>query len=73
MSCEFCTDPDGEPCFPQYGLGPHTHHLDERGIHTSLDENQLADGFTPDRDEPGMGVYWCPHCEDGKPSWHGQK
>lgn len=25
MSCEKCTDPDGEACFPVYGLGPHKH------------------------------------------------
>lgn len=67
MSCEFCTDPDGEPCFPQYGLGPHTHHFDEKGIHTHFDEQQECPVFTPSQEEPGMGVYWCPKCGDGKP------
>lgn len=72
MSCALCTDPDGEPCFPMYGLGPHVHavaHNAPRGLilgGTVLLE-QVADGFTPDPDEPGMGTWWCPVCGDGKP------
>lgn len=64
MSCEKCTDPDGDQCFPLYGLGPHS-HPEEGG--TLFDEVQEADGFTPDKDEPGMGIWWCPHCGSGKP------
>lgn len=28
MSCPACTDPDGEPCHPIYGLAPHVHAWD---------------------------------------------
>lgn len=64
MSCEFCTDPDGDSCFPLYGLAPH-YHPSEGG--TILLEQQEADGFTPDKNCPGMGIWWCPHCRSGKP------
>lgn len=67
MSCKFCIDDNGDPCFPCYGLGPHTHEFDENGIHTILDEIQEVPGFTPSIEDFGMGTYWCPHCGDGKP------
>jgi len=66
MSCEKCTDPDGVGCFPIYGLGPHLHGAGYLGATVILP--QEAEGFTPDPDEPGMGVWWCPYCEDGKPA-----
>lgn len=66
MSCELCTDPDGVPCFPMYGLGPHVHKPGPMRGSTVLIE-QVADGFTPEPNDPGMGVWWCPHCGDGKP------
>lgn len=62
MPCEQCTDPDGEACFPLYGLGPHRH---VSGV--TIMEEQSAPGFTPDPDVPGLGTWWCPHCGDGKP------
>ena len=67
MPCEMCTDPDGIACFPMYGLGPHHHE----GGGTTLTEKS-APGFTPDPDCPGMGVWWCPHCGDGKPEAKGE-
>ena len=62
MSCDLCTDPDGVPCFPVYGLCPHHH---EDGVTTLL--AQVAPGFTPDPENPGCGTWWCPHCGSGKP------
>jgi len=70
MSCEYCTDPDGDPCFPMFGLAPHS-HPEEGG--TVFDEPQETPGFTPSKDEPTTGIWWCVHCEEGKPSWHGKK
>lgn len=70
MSCKLCTDPDGAACFPLYGLGPHTHKPGPMLGSTVMDEKQEADGFTPDPACPGMGVWWCPHCGDGKPAQH---
>lgn len=71
MTCEKCTDLDGESCFPLYGLGPHKHvAFDIDGMacmKTVMLEDQTAPGFTPDPDVPGLGVWWCPHCEDGRP------
>lgn len=66
--CEQCTDPDGECCFPMYGLGPHTHEgVAEHGwIGSTRMLPQAADGFTPNPDEPGMGWWWCPTCGAGK-------
>lgn len=68
MSCERCTDPDGVACFPMYGLGPHTHKPVPMLGSTVMDAKQEAEGFTPDPACPGMGVWWCPHCGDGKPA-----
>lgn len=65
MSCEWCTDPDGVPCFPLYGLGPHTHDDQSKTIMTP---NGQVDGFTPNPNEPGMGTHWCLHCGEGKPT-----
>lgn len=62
MSCEHCTDPDGIPCFPQYGHAPHVHT--SKGM---VFTGEAVEGFTPDPDEPGMGTWWCPHCKEGKP------
>ena len=57
-----CTDPDGAPCFPLYGLAPHVHKPDR----IEFDLTPVA-GFTPDSDDPTNGVHWCPHCGDGRP------
>ena len=63
---EHCTDPDGIPCFPMYGIGPHYHP--QVGVCTTIMLPQSAPGFSPDPNEPGMGTWWCPYCEDGKPA-----
>ena len=65
MSCHYCTDPDGLPCFPVYGVGPHTH--DARGKTILDDKDSWPDNFKEDPDTPGLGVWWCPYCGDGKP------
>jgi hypothetical protein len=39
MSCDYCTDPDGAPCFPLYGVGPH--------IHEGIDGNPLLGRTIP--------------------------
>jgi hypothetical protein len=65
MSCELCTDPDGMPCFPQYGVGPHAHG--ERWETRPLVREQWQTNYLEDPDCPGHGTYWCPHCGDGKP------
>ncbi len=62
MSCEYCTDPDGKPCFPMHGLAPHIHTPEAIEFDTSP-----VVGFTPDADDPTQGCWWCPHCGDGKP------
>lgn len=65
MSCEYCTDPDGAACFPMYGIGPHKHIRAFAG--TVILHGPAIPGYTPNPDEPGFGVHWCPHCGDGKP------
>ena len=68
MSCEHCTDEDGLPCFPTYGLAPHSHVVNNGVIvGTILDDPKPVSGFTPSVTEPSMGVWWCEYCEDGKP------
>jgi hypothetical protein len=68
VSCDYCTDPDGEACFPIYGLGPHT-HVGETFIGSTqhLPQDQWPENYREDPDCPGMGVWWCPKCGDGKP------
>lgn len=67
MSCKHCTDPDDVACFPQCGIGPHTHRPGPAIGSTVMLADQTMPGYTPNPDEPGMGVHWCPHCGDGKP------
>lgn len=69
-SCDMCTDPDGVPCFPIYGLGPHEHRGKSTiGSTVILDDRQQeVAGFTPSTTEAGMGFWWCPHCGSGKPA-----
>lgn len=71
MSCKHCTDPNGEACFPQYGVGPHTH--EERngipffGSTKTLPREDWPDNYREDPNTPGLGVWWCPYCGEGKP------
>ena len=71
MACEYCTDPEGVSCFPEYGIGPHSHEWGENGIVLGstvvLPREEWPYNFMEDPDCPGLGVYWCPHCGDGKP------
>lgn len=72
MSCEHCTDPDGLPCFPQYGLAPHKHKPIGTAsgwmVTVQSPREEWPENFMEDPDEPGTGIYWCPHCGDGKPN-----
>ena len=71
MSCAQCTDPDGNCCFPVYGLGPHTHAPGPILGSTRMLTQGAGPGFSPDPDEPGMGTWWCPHCGEGNPATSG--
>jgi hypothetical protein len=72
MACEMCTGPDGEPCFPQYGVGPHTCFYKIPGAvigqSQPLPQEQWPDNYIEDPECPGMGTYFCPYCGDGKPT-----
>jgi hypothetical protein len=69
MSCEHCTDPDGMPCFPMYGVGPHKHvGTSIIGSTVLLPAEQWPENYQEDPDCPGLGVWWCPYCGDGKPA-----
>lgn len=70
MSCDQCIDPDGEPCFPQYGLAPHLHGTGpEFGVGTHFKPKCFwPENFQEDPDIPNHGVWWCSHCGDGKPT-----
>lgn len=69
MACHYCTDPDGLPCFPMYGQGPHRHAQGPvSGPAVQQAAAEWPDNYQEDPDCPGMGVWWCPDCGDGKPS-----
>lgn len=69
MACNFCTDPDGEACFPSYGVGPHTHAGAQiTGSTQPLPKNEWPSNYREDEACPGMGVWWCSHCGDGRPT-----
>ena len=65
MPCEYCIDQDGESCFPVYGLGPHTHN---KGVTHMTQKNAWPENYSEDPEFPGFGIWWCPHCGDGKPA-----
>lgn len=71
MSCELCTDPDGYPCFPIYGVGPHRCFWQIPGSvigeSQPLPKEEWPDNYQEDKDNPGCGVWWCPECGEGKP------
>lgn len=72
MTCQFCTDLDGNPCFPVYGVGPHVCFWKIPGAvmgeSQPLPKDQWPDGYAEDPACPGMGTYWCTACGEGKPS-----
>jgi hypothetical protein len=63
MTCEFCTDPDGNPCYPIAGLAPHEHTTKGLQFHPRDD---WPDNYTPGKDDPYIGLWSCPHCGHGK-------
>lgn len=71
MSCEHCTDPEGDACYPQYGVGPHIcfHQIPGARIGQSqpLPREQWPANYLENPDEPGCGVWWCPKCGEGQP------
>lgn len=71
MSCDMCLDPDGIPCFPIYGPAPHTCFYKIPGAvmgqSVTLPRDQWPDNFIEDPECPGLGIYSCPHCGEGKP------
>lgn len=72
MTCEMCIDPDGEACFPSYGVAPHEcfHMIPGATLGQSklLPRDQWPSNFREDPDCAGLGTYWCPHCGSGKPA-----
>jgi hypothetical protein len=72
MPCKNCTDPDGNPCFPSYGVAPHECFYKIPGAvigqSALLPRDQWPDNFEEDPDCPGQGTYWCADCGHGKPS-----
>ncbi len=64
MSCEHCTDPDGERIFPYYGLAPHEHlYVNGRVVlgSTVFDSKETwPKNFMPDEDDDYAGTYT--HC-----------
>lgn len=66
MTCEHCTDPDGQPCYPVYGVAPHRH--DSAGATVLLPRSEWPANFKQDASAHGLGTWWCPNCGDGKPA-----
>jgi hypothetical protein len=69
MACEHCTDQDGLPCYPQYGLAPHLHGTGPGFAIGTYFKPQAVwpSNFEEDPDNPNHGTWWCEHCGDGKP------
>ena len=70
--CPACLDPDGDCCYPVYGLAPHVHEWEGLTITDTrvLPREDWPDNFQEDPDPlfPGLGIYWCPFCGHGKPT-----
>lgn len=66
--CEHCLGPDGECCYPYYGLAPHKHDLTKTGSmigSTVFTDEPPPDNFVKDSEDPTgqTGVYaYCPEC-----------
>jgi hypothetical protein len=68
VTCEYCIDPNGEDCYPQYGPAPHECFYKKGtpiGSSTVLPKEHWPDNFIEDPDVPGLGTWYCPHCRDG--------
>lgn len=65
MTCEFCTDEDGNECAPCYGLAPHNHIFDDdsKTVLTIFQKkDDWPDNFEPDPDCENMGLWHCEFC-----------
>lgn len=75
MSCEHCKDPDGQLCYPSYGVGPHVcgwrMGKPVIGHSVGLPPCDWPEDFVVDIDqwptgvEPPVGTWFCPHCREG--------
>lgn len=72
MPCKFCTDPDGQPCYPQYGLAPHLSPSSLRKVTEFLPRDSWPPNFVPDPESDNHGTWFCPMCGHGDPSVKGQ-
>lgn len=72
MSCEHCTDLDGSPCMPSYGVAPHTcfYKIPGATIGQSvlLPREEWPENFVEDPECPGQGMWYCPSCKEGMPA-----
>lgn len=76
--CDHCVDPDGNNCYPYYGLAPHRHDLNITG-HNKHDDSDITgyiigstvlepkenwpENFIADSGAAGLGTYIrCPFC-----------
>lgn len=68
MKCEN----DDHDLYPHYGLAPHKHvgitsdPMSFIGSTKFDDKSEWPDNFVEDKQEPGMGTYYCPWCWKGK-------
>ena len=64
--CDYCLDPNGDNCYPWYGLRPHSHDLSVGGFlgSTVIDKSLLLPPhFKPDLENDNFGTYThCPKC-----------
>lgn len=69
MSCEHCTDENGEACYPMYGVGPHRHEGDGMlGSTVILPRDEWPSNYWEDPECPGLGVWTCPYCSSAEPA-----
>ena len=66
MACEHCTDPNGSPCYPVYGVAPHRHN--DSGATVLLPRAEWPPNFREDGAAAGLGIWWCAKCGDGEPA-----
>lgn len=71
MTCAYCIDPNGDPCYPSYGPAPHECFFRIPGATIGqsriLPREEWPDNFVQDPDVPECGTWYCPHCRDGMP------
>ncbi|MBH04009.1 MAG: hypothetical protein CMP08_07780 [Xanthomonadales bacterium] len=70
-SCPHCTDPDGQPCYPAYGLAPHAHQVTNGCLVMAEPifepRGTWPSHFVEDPEAPGHGTWFCPFCGAGNP------